>query len=490
MHQLLDYIRRFGRLQRNARLYLMSNALGGVSTGILLVLYNLYLVSLGYGTAFVGVILFVGTLGAGIAIFPAGVCIDRFGGKLVMIWSSIILGLIGTGQILFRQPLPLLVTTFFAGVAGAALLVVNAPFLTANSTPDERTHLFSLNITLTLITTVLGKVLGGVLPVWFRSIPWLMAPLPARFSPLLAHFPEPRSYQLALLFAGIIAGPSLIPLFLLSNDRPGADNDFEQTRSINRRIRDSISTRALSSSVRQYLSLDFMRSALAQLAQWVRVALAYVRSRKLLHNAIFFLILVQVLIGLGAGLFIPYFNIYFVDHLGASSALFGLIDGGANALTALLTLVAPWLALRFGKIKGIALTELASIPIMLTIGLTGLLPLAALLYPFRQGLMDMSNGVLQVFSMEVVPEQRRGLANSGYQAAYQVAWAITAPIGGLIIARSGYPLIFILGACCYLSAISTLWFHFRGGRGQKQEMEAAGREIQSAHADAASYSKS
>ncbi|HLI05459.1 MAG TPA: MFS transporter [Ktedonobacteraceae bacterium] len=470
MHLLLDYIQQFGRLQRNARLYLISNALGGVSTGIVLVLYNLYLVSLGYGTDFVGAILFVGTLGAGIAIFPAGVCIDRFGGKLVMIWSSLILGLIGIGQILFRQPLPLLVTAFFAGVAGAALLVVNAPYLTANSTSDERTYLFSLNITLSLITTVLGKVLGGILPIWFRGMPALMAPLPPAISPLLARAALPRSYQLALLFAGVIAGPSLIPLFLLSSDRP--------TKPAGARF--SERTAALSAPlppIRQYLSKDFIRSKLAPLAGWMWLAWRYVRSRELLHNAIFLLVMVQVLIGLGAGLFIPYFNIYFVDHLGASSALFGLIDGGANALTALLTLVAPWLAQRLGKIRGIVLSELVSIPLMLTIGLTGLLPLAALLYPFRQGFMDMSNGVLQVFSMEVVPQQRRGLANSAYQAAYQVAWAITAPIGGFIIAFSGYSPIFILGACCYLSAIATLWFNFHGKRGRKAQLEASDEQV-------------
>ena len=138
MRRPLEYLRQFGQLQRNARLYLISNTLGGVSTGILLVLYNLYLVSLGYGTDFIGAVLFVGTLGAGLAIFPAGVCIDRLGGKAVMIWSSLLLGAIGIGQILFRQLVPLLVTAFFAGVAGAALLVVNAPYLTATSTPEER----------------------------------------------------------------------------------------------------------------------------------------------------------------------------------------------------------------------------------------------------------------------------------------------------------------------------------------------------------------
>src|SRR5258708_4789442 len=102
---LTEYIRNFGRFQRNARLYLISNALSGVTVGIILVLYNLYLVSLGYGADFIGLVLFVGTVGAGIAIFPAGVCVDRFGGKLIMIWSNLSICGGGGVQMLFRPPL-------------------------------------------------------------------------------------------------------------------------------------------------------------------------------------------------------------------------------------------------------------------------------------------------------------------------------------------------------------------------------------------------
>jgi len=183
------------------------------------------------------------------------------------------------------------------------------------------------------------------------------------------------------------------------------------------------------------------------------------------HSAFFYLMLVYALTGLGAGLFIPYFNIYFVQHLNASPAFFGLIDGGANAITALLTLTAPHLAKRIGKINTITLTRLASIPLLLTIGLTSILPLAALLYLFRQGTMDMSLGILQVFSMESVTEKRRGLANSSYQTAFQVPWAVAAPIGGLIIVNFGYSPIFLLGASFYILTIIILWAKF--GRGKR-----------------------
>src|SRR5260221_9886911 len=112
MRLLTEYAQQFKRFQRNARLYLISNALSGVTAGILLVLYNLYLVSLGYHTDFVGAVLFAGTIGAGLAIFPAGVCVDRFSGKVVLIGSSALIGFAGGRPVLFPPPLPPLISGF------------------------------------------------------------------------------------------------------------------------------------------------------------------------------------------------------------------------------------------------------------------------------------------------------------------------------------------------------------------------------------------
>jgi predicted MFS family arabinose efflux permease len=300
-----------------------------------------------------------------------------------------------------------------------------------NSAPAERSLLFSLNIVVSLITTVLGELLGGVLPIWLRAWPWAMATLPYGLNGLLVSQTLARSYQLALLIAGLIAAPSFIPLFMMSDDRPklqptGGGEVQAGLITIRKRI-----------------------------ALWRRTDIRIVVS-----SALFTMILVQILIGMGAGLFIPYFNIYFVQHLGASSALFGLIDGCANALNALLTLLAPLLVLRISRINTLVFTRLLSLPLLLIIGLTNWLPLAAALYPLRQGLMDMSNGILQVFSMEVVAERHRGMANSSYQAAFQAANGLATPIGGLIITRLGYTPVFILAAILYLAALTLMWERF------------------------------
>ncbi|HET8840025.1 MAG TPA: MFS transporter, partial [Ktedonobacteraceae bacterium] len=118
----------------------------------------------------------------------------------------------------------------------------------------------------------------------------------------------------------------------------------------------------------------------------------------------------------------------------------------------------------------IALTRLCSLPLLLTIGFTSSLPLAAALYPLRQGIMDMSQGIMQLFSMEEVDEQYRGLANSTYQATYQVAWAITSSIGGVIIVSIGYSPLFAGAGIFYLLTVLILWGRF--GRKRPQEAPA------------------
>jgi predicted MFS family arabinose efflux permease len=445
MQRVLHSFRQSGRFQRNARLYLLSNALGGVTTGIFLVLYTLYLTALGYDANLVGATLFVGTIGAGVTIFPAGLCVDRWSSKRLLIGASLLIGLVGSGAILFRQPVALLICALLTGVAAAFILVINAPFLTRNSLPPQRPDLFSLNIVLTQTTTVLGEIVGGMLPAWYTHISWLMAPLPGWLNWLFAPQAEARSYQLALLVGGLVALPSFLPLFLISEDRPA----------------DVLAPPA------QRPALLPGRCRLAATRTWLRPERLCALSR----SSFFALILVQVLTGLGAGLIIPYFNLFFVRHLHASPALFGLIDAAANGLTALTTLCAPWLAKRLGRVHAIAWTRLCSLPLLLAVGLTASLRLAASLYPLREGLMDMSNGILLVFSMEAVGEEYRGIANSAYQAAFQVAWALTSSLGGLLIVFAGYGPLFVGAALCYLTTIILLWGRF--GQRNLQEQQRA-----------------
>jgi MFS family permease len=204
MRRLIQYLRKFGHFKRNARLYLLQSALVGIAIGSFMLLYPLYLSELGYKIDLVGLVLFFTPLGTGVAIIPAGLCIDRFSGKTILIWSSVTIATAIVGQILFRDLVPLCISAFVVGIGVSFQFVLNAPFLTTHSTPDDRPHLFSLNVVLILATTVIGQLLGGALPVWLREHPQAMFP---QFTWLLASGPLARSYQIALLLPALFPSP-------------------------------------------------------------------------------------------------------------------------------------------------------------------------------------------------------------------------------------------------------------------------------------------
>ena len=105
------------------------------------------------------------------------------------------------------------------------------------------------------------------------------------------------------------------------------------------------------------------------------------------------------LIGLGAGLFLPYLNVYFVQELGASPAVYGWISG-ASTLTRLgATLLAPAVAGRLGTVGAIAGTQLASVPFLLLLGFAPQLGLAALAFLIRGALMNMALPLQTSFTM-------------------------------------------------------------------------------------------
>ncbi len=467
MQKFIEHLSQFRYFQRNARLYLLANALSGMTFGIIVVLYPLYLSALGYGTDFIGLLLLSSTLGASVAIFPAGLCIDRFSGKAILIWSSLLVGVGSTGVMLLHHPVALCSCAFVTGIGVAFVFVLNAPFLMKNSTPVERVHLFSINIVIALVTVVLGEVFGGALPVWLREHPWAMLP---KYSWLLLSEPLARSYQITLLFASLLSLPSLIPLFLMTNDRPGnvrqtADGGEKSVPLVTAWSRAIFGTllawsRAISGALN---ARSRAASSELEVSSPLR-AVKFAPIGALLLSPMAVMVIVNALLNFGAGMLIPYLGLFFVKNLGATSAHFGVIDGAANMLNAAVTLFGPWVAMRIGRVIAIILPRMMSIPVLLCMGIFPILPLAAVLYLLRQGLIGIPNSLWQVFSMEVVPSERRGLANSSYQSANKIAWAASVPLGGVLISRLGYVPVFWISTVFYVLSMALFWWRFSGKR--------------------------
>jgi MFS family permease len=474
-----SYLRQFGRMNRNARLYLVSNTLNSISVGIFALLLNLYLVALGYQADFIGWMLVIGVVGGALGIVTASPVLARLGAKAALLWSSVLAGGIGALQLVIPNPFFLLGGSFVLGIAGGLYLVIGAPLLAEGSQESSRSHIFSLSAALALITTVIGQVLSGYLPAWF-SLPaithsWLLQAL----DPFLVPGAEARSYELALLMAGIITAPCFIPLIMMDPTPP--------VRHLSNRAISSHSTlvrRPKHGGGRQSgqsgqngqnaptprQSKQNGQSGHFRLSWLVPTGIQYVRA--LLNGPIGHLAMIEGLIGLGAGLFIPYLNLYFVKHLGVSLTFYALMTAISTALMAVTTLAGPFFAVRLGKVRGAVIAHLASLPLLLLLGFTRALPLVLGAYLIRFSLMNMTEPVVLSFFMSVVKPEERAAANSAYNLSFYGLWAIGSAVGGLIITVGNFTLPFALAALLYFTATALLWHFFKDKEPRGRPSEA------------------
>ncbi|HET9110743.1 MAG TPA: MFS transporter [Ktedonobacterales bacterium] len=427
--QLTDSFARFGHLRRNARLYLISNTIQAFTAGAIGILYTLFLNGLGYGTTFIGIALFVATAGGALGILPASALIRRLGWRNMLLWSDLIGGIAIFFQLIAPTRAVTLITSLGAGASVAIFLVLNSPFLAANSEPEQRNAIFSLNNALGFLAGVSGSLIGGLLPLWVSAgfqthAPWLVA-----LRPWLLANPQSRVYQVAMLAAGIVAVPSIVPVIMMRDETSHSAPAEEAAGSAQPALRERL--HALLGQARETLSGVVGRFSLS-----------------------------QALVGFGAGLFFPYLNLYFVTKLGASTAFYGALTATVTALLAVVSLASAPLADRFGRVPVALVAQVASLPFMIVMGAVPVLAVVSACYIIRSTLMNTGAAPLQAWLMDAVAPQRQVLASNAYNISWQGAWAIGAALGGELIAIGGYGTPFYVAAVCYTvsAALLGLWF--------------------------------
>lgn len=385
---------------RPARVYLFAEFLIWTAHGIFSVLFNLYLVEAGHPESFVGRAISMNALGLAIAALPAGMLAERWGRTRCLLLGAVLEGI---GHVVRASVLAepsILASGFVIGTGQALFQIAAAPFLTEHSTPRERTHLFSTFFASALLAGVLGSALGGALPRLVRAL----APATSLFS----------SYRVGLFAGAAIALSAVLPIAGLRGvvERPLTHGAAPVTRE-----------------------------------QWGRL---------------FPIGLNAALIGMGAGLVIPFMNLYFKDRFACSSGQIGAFFSVAQVCTAGAALLGPALARRFGKLRTAITSELLSLPFLVTLGAERHLPIAVGSFWMRATLMQAATPLLQAFVMEALPPSLRAKASSTINLVWNLGWAMSALAAGSVIERFGFAMPFYLTAGLYFIAATTFWLAFRG----------------------------
>ncbi len=399
MRILLDKINNIKELPRNIRLIFLVVLLNNIAKGMFMTLYNLYLQEVGFSASFMGELISMTALASALFLVPVGFLSDKIGRKKTMIFGIIFADIFQVLRAILLNSSALLTFSFLLGGLNAFFMVANAPFLIENTDKTIRMKVFSINFALMLFSSMMGNIIGGVLPDLLLNV----------FS-----FTMADAQRTTLIFS---AGLSILALIPLS-----------RVKEIPKK------KRKIESGVLQSLKN---------------------RKHSLLIGKFLF---ANVLVGFGAGLFVPFSNLYFENQFHLPTSTIGMIMSLGQATTVIAIMLGPYLSRRFGRVKTVFFLQILSVPFMLVLGDTRILSLAVFAFLIRQAIMNASNPITSAVMLEEVPENLKGLTNSLNQMVFQLGWTVCGRLSGIIIDQHGYDLIFYLAGGLY--ALSAVYYYF------------------------------
>ncbi|HEX3113717.1 MAG TPA: MFS transporter [Candidatus Eisenbacteria bacterium] len=401
---LREYAAQVRGASRNPRLYLAGMFLFGVGQSIFGLLFNLYLRDLGLTDATIGQILSKVALGAAVAALPAAFLFRRMPARTLLVGGAALASLGYVFQAAFVEPELLLLVAFLTGMVLTIFRLSIAPVVMKESATERRPFLFSASFGVFFLSAILGSAVGGALPH-------------------LVHVVAPGSSQalrLSLFAAAAITLASAFPFLAM---RSGEEGSGAAARP------------GALEQIKDLLEIDWG-----------------------LHLK---LILPSAMIGLGAGLIIPFLNLYFKDRFGLTEGAIGILFSVMQGFMVAGNLFGPAVSRRLGLVLGVVATQLLSVPFMIVLAVSHLFPLVALCFFLRGGLMNMNQPLVSHFAMEVVPERDHAVTNSLLSLSWYLAWTVSAEMGGALIERKGYEEPLLIAAALYVGASVLYWIFFK-----------------------------
>jgi MFS family permease len=400
------YLEQLKSLNRDLRLFLFSSGTIGFTllNGIFPVLFNLYLLRLGYGPAFIGSVNAAGLLAYSLSSFPAGMVARLLGVRRAMA-LGVTLTMAFSALLPAAELLPVhwraawLVGTQVLSTVGLALFFVNAsPFMVDATGTSERNHAFSTRMVIDTASGMLGSLVGGALPGMLST----MLALPQD---------GPAAYRYALITGAMLSLPGVIALLLIREPEPETGGD-------------------------QVVDAGALPA--------VPVAMLATMAAVMLLRAA------------GVGTSRVFFNVYLDDGLGVSTVQIGTLFALVQLASVPAAMAMPLLAARSGLYGVVVWCSLGIAGSMLPLALVPHWAAATIGRLGTYALSAIADPALTVYQLELVPQRWRSLMAGVSSTALGVSWTLLAFGGGYLIAGLGYRTLFL--AAAGLTVAGTLLF--------------------------------
>jgi MFS family permease len=400
VRNIKDYGEHLMAFRPNARLYLLYAIIAGIAIGIFRLLFNFYVLSLGFDEKLLGNLVTTGSMTALIVALPMGYLADFLGRKKSLLIAAIMISF-SIGMMVVWPTSPVLYAmNIVSGAAQSLAGMTMSPFLMENSGDHERTYLFSFSMGIQMVSASVGNWIGGYLPTWVGN----MRDVSALSS---------QAYGGSILVVAIALAIAVLPLLLIKMPR-----------------------------------LDHSERTL-----FAPFSYAAKNPKKLTK-----LILPMLITSVGAGLIMPFMNVFFRQQYHQSDQVIGVLFAWGSLAMGLGLLIAQPLADRLGKIQLVVITQGLSIPFLILLGFSPVFWASTAAYYIRVALMNMSSPVYETFVMERVEPSHRAMVASLESMAWNFGWALSPTVSGILQVRYGFGPPFMGTIILYTISVFMYWF--------------------------------
>lgn len=183
-----------------------------------------------------------------------------------------------------------------------------------------------------------------------------------------------------------------------------------------------------------------------------------------------------LLIAVGAGLTIPFINLFFYSVFGLDSAQFGFLGSIASLLGFFALILAPSIKRRYGYKIAIIFSQSIAIALLVILILTelyssvqGILYIAVISYLLRQPLMHMAAPITSELTLKYVGEKNQELISAFNSSIWSASWFISAKIFQYLRSLDfPYYKIFIFTAILYTIGVILYYYIIQDYQNRKQ----------------------
>ena len=379
----------FRALQPNARRFLALSFLLAFAQSMFGLVFNLYILKLGYTRDFLGLLGSLPTLAVAALAVPLALACARFPARRMLLASLGLSVLAMCGLSLFESRLPLMFFSVLSGAAAAFFSITAFPLMVRSSTESQRQGLFSGQFGVSMAASFAGSLSAG----------WLTGLAASR---IFGGEESAAAYRLTMLAAGALVAAAAWPALKIKEAAacPGPGN-----------------------------ALTGIRPA---------------------HALLVFA--PQLIVGFGAGMVMPYLNIFFKSGFDLQIGRLGFFMSLMPLSMALGALLGPWLVKKQGRVRAIITFQALSIPFLATMGFSGLLLPTVLAAFARTMLMNASWPVYSVFMLGNFPAAQHSGASALYSSGWNLTFALGARLSGRLQMDFGFTLPFLITIICYCAA--------------------------------------